>query len=401
MPFCASKCRYCNFYSEPMEKGEVRAVIDAMVREMEWYDLSGVDMVYVGGGSPSAIPEEDLVRLLEYIVSECRCKKGADREKRKGRTSFCEFTVEVNPGQVTVEKLRRMRAAGVNRLSMGAQSLDDGELAMLGRGHKAADVLKAMASAREAGFANISIDLIFAIPGQSLESWIRTLERAIRLGAEHISAYALTYEEGTPLCAARERGEVVAADEELDRAMYETAIDTLAAAGYQQYEISNFARPGFECRHNLKYWANDEYIGIGPAAASWYKGARWTNIGCIDGYTAGTQESHDRGRENTEKISDADGFEGRNQIVLRVEEQRPCATDVACETAVLNLRRIRGIELDEYKRRTGFDAMELFGEVIGKHAAAGLLKVEGGRVFLTRDGLPVADAVLCDFAAAE
>ena len=472
VPFCEGKCRYCGFFSEclggiPYEetgdrsqeivgreeaKGRIGVVIDAMVKEMEGYDLSGVDTVYVGGGSPSAIPEEELTRLLEYVQNRVGHKKGTEAEDERlkgtgtpqplqaafepvlfnrGKTPFCEFTVEVNPGQVTLGKLRKMRALGVNRLSIGAQSFDDDELAFLGRRHKAADVVKCVASARKAGFANISIDLIFAIPGQSMDDWKRMLEEAMRLGVEHISAYALTYEEGTPLHAAREKGEVVPVDEELDRAMYAAAIDMLGAAGYQQYEISNFAKPGYECRHNLKYWANDEYVGIGPAAASWYNGTRWTNVASIDGYVAGIQESHHGGTEDTEKTSDTDRSEGRHHTArargprmsqqahsdgydgghredegrrgnlkqsVRVEEHRPNAKEMACETAVLNLRRMSGIELEEYKRRTGFDAMELFGDVIRKQQGAGMLKVTGGRVFLTREALPVADGVLCGFA---
>jgi len=452
VPFCVTKCRYCGFFSEclggiPHEetgdwsqetvgreeaKGRVGAVIDAMMREMEGYELSRVDTVYVGGGSPSAILEGELARLLEYL------QKGVRPREEKGSDPLWEFTVEVNPGQVALERLRRMRGLGVNRLSMGAQSFDDGELAFLGRRHKASDVKRCVKEAREAGFENVSVDLIFAIPGQGMDSWKRTLDEAVRLGLEHISAYALTYEEGTPLHAAREKGAVVPVDEELDRAMYEMAIDTLKAAGYEHYEISSFARPGFECRHNLKYWANDEYVGIGPSAASWYGGVRWTNIASIDGYIAGTQEPHHRGTEDTQRISDADKSEGRNHIAqasgsrtsrqahsdgydgghgeeerhpggegrrgntmqrVRVDEYRPSVKEMACETAVLNLRRIKGIELGEYKRRTGFDAMELFGEVMRRQVAAGMLKVEAGRMFLTREALPVADSVLCEFAS--
>jgi oxygen-independent coproporphyrinogen-3 oxidase len=456
VPFCAAKCGYCGFYSEIAEvspqssrrtrsdsgdclktdsecesviatsascrrwdeKG-IRLVIDAMMKEMDGYDLSMVDTVYVGGGSPSSIPEGELARLLEYIgvgQKGVRSKMGSDPGKRKGQTPFCskdhgqdahatpevEFTVEVNPGQVTFEKLRRMRELGVNRLSMGAQSFDELELAFLGRRHAVGDVVRSVAAAREAGFANISIDLIFAIPGADMASWKRSLEGAIRLGVEHISAYALTYEAGTPLYAAREEGQVQQVDEELDRGMYEMAIKMLGEAGLQQYEISNFARAGFECRHNHKYWANDEYVGIGPGAASWYGGVRWANEASIEQYVEGMGKKSEIRNPKPETISNNENANSQTKTgTVRVDEHRPSPKELACETAVLNLRRLRGIGLEEYKKRTGFDAMELFGDVVRRYEMAGMLKVDGGRVFLTREALPVADSVLCDFASVE
>jgi oxygen-independent coproporphyrinogen-3 oxidase len=235
-----------------------------------------------------------------------------------------------------------------------------------------------------------------------MASWKRSLEEAIRLGVEHISAYALTYEAGTPLYAAKEEGSVQPVDEELDRAMYEVAIDMLGAAGYGHYEISNFARAGFECRHNHKYWANDEYVGIGPGAASWYGGARWGNEASIEKYVAGQGKKSEIRSTKLETISNDQNPNSQTKIgTVRVDEYRPSAKEVACETAVLNLRRLRGIELEEYKKRTGFDAMELFDQVVRRYETAGMLKVEDGRVFLTREALPVADSVLCDFASVE
>jgi oxygen-independent coproporphyrinogen III oxidase len=368
VPFCASKCRYCSFYSVPAGGQDVRIVIGAMLKELEAYEsfvFAGADTVYVGGGSPSVIPEDELARLLRAVKSKC--------------PKVQEFTVEVNPGQVTFEKLQALREAGVNRLSMGAQSFNDNELAFLGRRHSSRDVMTGVALAREEGFDNISLDLIFALPGSDMASWKRSLDAAVRLEVEHISAYALTYEAGTPLYASREKGDIEPVSEEKDRGMYEAAIDFLAAAGYGQYEISNFAREGFECRHNLKYWANDEYVGIGPAAASWFGGTRWSNIANIDDYVAAIN-----GTGN-----------------LRVDEHRPGPSERACETAVLNLRRTGGILLYEYRTRTGFDAMDIFTGVIRRYATAGMLRVEGGRLFLTREALPVADSVLCEFASLE
>lgn len=368
VPFCVAKCRYCSFYSEPVAGQDVRPVVDAILQELvgyEGYVFAGAGTIYVGGGSPTILPEIELFRLLKAL--RLRCPKAT------------EFTVEANPGQLTFERLQSLREVGVNRLSIGAQSFSDNELAFLGRRHTAHDVMAAVALAREAGFDNISLDLIFALPGSDMATWKRSLDSAIGLGVEHISAYAMTWEAGTPLYAAMEKGEVTPVSEEKDREMYETAIDTLASAGLAQYEISNFAKPGFECRHNQKYWANDEYVGIGPAAASWFDGVRWSNVADINEYLG--------------------AISGNRK--LRIDEHKPGPAERACETAVLNLRRARGIVLYDYRMRTGFDAMELFRAVIQRYAKAGMLKVEGGRVFLTREALPVADSVLCEFASVE
>jgi oxygen-independent coproporphyrinogen-3 oxidase len=288
-----------------------------------------------------------------------------------------EFTIEVNPGQVEKKILGQLRRVGVNRLSIGAQSFTQNELKFLGRGHSVEHIGQAVREAKAAGFDNISLDLIFAIPGSTVESWKYSLQSAIDLGVQHISAYSLTYEEGTPLQQAVVAGEVVPADEEVDRAMYEMAIDELAKAGFEQYEISNFARKGFECRHNLVYWANGPYIGVGPGASSHWQGERRTNIADIRKYAEMVQANAD----------------------VTVEKQRTEPLEIACETAVLNLRRRRGIDLEEFKIKTGFDATVLFAKPIECYKKMGLIGVGAGRVFLTRKALPIADSVLCDFSS--
>jgi len=360
IPFCTAKCQYCGFYSEPIANHNPEKLISAILKEMSRYDLGGaVRTVYIGGGSPSCLPEEQLLRL----VGEC-----PEAE---------EFTIEVNPGQVNEKILGQLRQAGVNRLSIGAQSFNQSELDFLGRSHTVGCIEKAVRQGRQTGFENISLDLIFAIPGSTIKSWKYSLKSAIDLGVEHISAYSLTYEEGTPLQKAVESGEVVPLDEETDRAMYETAIDELAKAGFEQYEISNFARKGFECRHNLTYWENKPYIGIGPAASSYTKGIRSTNIADIKKYI---------------ELIETDGDTIAESKVLSPAE-------IACETAVLNLRRRCGIDLEEFKKQTGFDAMELFAEPIERHKKAGLVKINDGRCFLTYKALPIADSILCDFSS--
>ncbi len=363
IPFCEAKCRYCGFYSELIENHDSGRLVSAIITELGRYDSAiAVQTAYMGGGSPSCLPKDQLLRLVGEIVS--RWPKAE------------EFTIEVNPGQVDKDILSRLHALGVNRLSIGAQSFNTDELDFLGRRHSAADISRAVDAAKQAGFEKTSVDLIFAIPGSTLKSWKHSLHSAIDLGVQHISAYCLTYEEGTPLQKAVAAGEVEPVDEETDRAMYETVIDELEQAGFEQYEISNFARPGFECKHNINYWANKPYIGVGPAAGSYWQNRRTLNIADIKSYIKEIERSED----------------------VIVESESLDNLQVACETAVLNLRRRCGIDLKEFKIRTGYDAMELFAEPIGRYRELGLIDMADGRLFLTRKALPIADSILCDFS---
>ncbi len=365
VPFCRTKCRHCGFYSRPIAEHDADAVIGAMIAEMKRHELGeGIGTIYVGGGSPSCLAPEHLLRLVGYATERC--------------PAATEFTVEINPGQVDGELLLSLRKAGVNRISIGAQSFIQRELDFLGRGHNVDCISQAVQQARTAGFDNVSLDLIFAVPGSSLDSWKYNLRAAIALAADHISAYSLTYEEGTPLAGDVAARLVEPVDEDTDRAMYELTIDELAQAGLDQYEISNFARAGFECRHNLNYWANGSYVGIGPGAASYLMGTRSTNFADISKYV----------RAITNGASVAESSE------TLAGRQR------ACETAILNLRRRCGIDLAEFKSRTGFDAMELFAEPIRTYQEQGLIERNIARIFLSRQALGIADAILCDFAVA-
>ena len=354
IPFCQAKCRYCGFYSEPIKNHDSGRLISAIIAELQkrcQEPFLPVEMVYIGGGSPSCLPEDQLLKLVNYLP----------------KTE--EFTIEVNPGQVNRHILNQLRKAGVNRLSIGAQSFNAGELEFLGRLHTVIDITRAVEAAKEAGFDNIGLDLIFAVPESTVESWEKSVEKAIELEVQHISAYSLTYEENTPLQKMVEAGKVKVLDEETDRSMYETAIDKLEKANFKQYEISNFARPGFECKHNLNYWANKSYIGIGPAAGSYWRGERTLNTSDIKKYI----EAIEKGESIIE------------------ESETPNRLQVACETAVLNLRRRTGINLAEFKKQTGYEATELFSEPISKYKEMGLIEQVDGRLFLTREGLPIAD----------
>lgn len=365
VPFCRTKCRYCGFYSEPIAEHDAAAVVSAMIAEMKRHELGeGIRTIYIGGGSPSCLPPEHLLWLVRHAAQRY--------------PAAAEFTVEVNPGQVDAELLRQLREEGVNRLSVGAQSFIQRELDFLRRGYAVDSIDQVVHQARTAGFDNISLDLIFAVPGSSLQSWKQNLQAAIALAVNHISAYSLTYEDRTPLAKDAAAGLVTPVDEDTDRAMYELTIDELARAGMDQYEISNFARPGFECRHNLNYWANGSYVGIGPGATSYLNGARNTNVADIHEYLRA--------------ISTGSSAAGASETLT--------ARERACETAVLNLRRRCGIDLAEFSSRTGFDPMELFAEPIRTYREQGLIEKNEGRIFLTREALGIADSILCDFALA-
>lgn len=364
IPFCSRKCRYCAFYSVVAEVQTQQQYLDALRREWFLYDSPApFSTVFLGGGSPTAMDRGLLFDLVGWM--------------NRLRLPQAEFSIEVNPGQTDASFFDELLRRGINRISIGAQSFSDDELGFLGRIHSASDVVKCFSDARAAGFDNIGLDLMFAIPGSTLRDWQTTLHKAIDLNPAHISAYSLTYEGDTPLVQAMQSGHITPIDEDLDRAMYETAMDTLESAGLNQYEISNFARPGFECRHNLRYWHNKPYLGFGPAAASCYRGKRTENVSDLESYIKAIQDGQ---------------FAYESQQVLT-------PLDVACETAVLNLRVRPGIHPETFKQRTGFDIMQLFAAPIAGHLAQNHLEWHNENLRLTRSALAITDKILCDFAA--
>ncbi len=336
----------------------------AVRREMSMYAYNDpFKTIFLGGGSPSALDESLLLELIKWAGQH--------------RQSEAEFTVEVNPGQTSLRLFQQLKACGVNRISIGAQSFDDKELAFLGRIHNVADIERCVEDARTAGFVNVGLDLIFAIPGSTIRIWEKSLHRAIGLDPQHLSAYSLTYEGDTPLVESLNAGQIERVDEEIDRQMYELTIDRLESAGFEHYEISNFARPGFECQHNLRYWQNDSYIGLGPAAASWYNVKRTENAADLEKWLQSIN----------------------NGQFAYDHEQTLSAGEIACETAVLNLRTRFGMMPVEFQRQTGYNMQRLFAEPIKQHLQDGLLEWHNGRLRLTRQALPIADKILCDFAA--
>jgi len=366
VPFCQAKCRYCGFYSEPIGPHDPQRLVRALLRELDLHrQVESIRTAYIGGGSPTALPQDLLVDLVRTIAA------------RYPRIE--EFTVECNPSQTGHGLLGRLREAGVNRVSIGVQSFHPHELELLGRCHNVKQIGQAVGQAKAGGFDNVGVDLIFAIPGSTIESWRSCLESAIALEVQHVSAYSLSFEQGTPLDKSRQEGRLQVVNEEMDRDMYQLTIQTLQEAGFEHYEVSNFARPGFACQHNIGYWLNRPFIGIGPSAASYWKGRRTTNVADIARYITDIES----------------GFDPVVEIVV------PTGLDRLCETAVLNLRMRDGIDLERFAEETGCDAMDVFAEPIRLHQGLGLIGIDADRVRLTDEALPIADSVLCDFTDIE
>ena len=315
----------------------------------------------MGGGTPTVMPAEPLRRILTSVP-------GAGAPD-------VEFTVEANPSSADELKLELLREAGVNRVSFGAQSFHPADLAVLDRLHDPAHIPEAVSLARRAGFDNINLDLIFGVPGQTLDRWLDSLRRAIDLGVEHIACYSLMYEEGTALTRQRQLNLITPCDEESEAAMFEQTADLLTAAGYEHYEVSNFARPGRHCRHNLIYWRNEEYVGVGPSAVSYVDGVRSKNVADVRRYVL------------TELA----------RATTPVETESLQGEAHARETAVQLLRLTAGIGVREFRAETGYDPLELFAGPISRFVRSGHLSADGGRIRLTRRGLLVANRVMAEF----
>lgn len=353
VPFCARKCPYCAFFSRPAEPESVSAWLAGIGRELDRLPGDFVPQsIFLGGGTPTALTESDLARLLDLLRAR------VDPEKAG------EWTCEANPGTLTPAKAALLKAGGVNRLSIGAQSFDDATLKRLGRIHAAAEARAAVALARAAGFDHVGLDVIYGVPGVPRSSFEADVEAAMALDPEHVSCYCLEFEEGTPFAFRAQRGEF-AVSGNAQRAQYDWARQQLAAGGWAHYEISNFAKPGRECRLNLLYWSGGEYLGVGPAAHSHWRGVRWGN----------SQELPEWKREFEERLE-------------------PAAK--ARETLVMGLRRIAGWGRAEFRAATGFDYDDLRGREIADLAAKGMLVIEPDRLRLAEDALFVSDSVFAE-----
>jgi oxygen-independent coproporphyrinogen-3 oxidase len=409
VPFCARKCRYCSFASVDAH--------DAALREA--YVGAMADTVFFGGGTPSLLAPEQLVRILRAMRDAGLLRSpSATRDPDPGTRDILEVTLEANPGTVDRAKLAALREAGFDRLSLGAQSFDDAALRLLGRIHTARETGEAVRAARDAGFDNVSLDLIAALPGQTLETLTADLRAAAGLGVEHVSGYLLTVEPGTPLAEAVAHGEIRLPDEALQAEMLLRAADELGAAGLARYEISNYAKPGFECRHNVKYWTGAPYLGFGPAAHSFTpacgralrdrlpqvpeSGAPGlpaeAGIGRFTAEAGGNAQTWGLRRANVPDVGD---------YVRRLRSREsPIATREALtreqrmfETVFLGLRMARGMNLAAFARAFGEELDARHGATARRLVDQGLLERADGCLRLTRKGLPVADSVMAEFVS--
>lgn len=359
VPFCAHRCGYCNFAVVAGRDGLASRYLGAIAQEAGL--LPGphpVDTLYFGGGTPTRLVDADLARLAEIVLRQRPLAPGA------------EWTVEANPAELTPERIGSLAALGVTRLSLGAQSLRDAKLRALERDHTGADVRRCVGAALEAGL-RVSVDLIFAAPGETLAEWLEDVRGVIELGPHHMSVYGLTYERGTRFWSRRLRGELTELEEGPQRAMYEGAIDALGAAGLTHYEVSNFALPGHQSRHNLVYWAGGSYYALGPGAARYVGGVRETNH-----------------RSTTTYLRRIEG--GLSPVAEReslTPEQR------ARERLVFGLRRLAGWSRRGFAEATGFEIEELAGAAIQKFVKLGLLDASHDHVRLTREGLLLSDSL--------
>ena len=364
IPFCARKCAYCDFesYAGRLDRADeyVSRVVGEMRRARAEYGLLGVPSVYIGGGTPSLLDLRQISALFRGIEENFSLKGDA------------EISMEANPGTVTRGSLRGIRQAGVNRLSFGAQAAQDGLLQTLGRIHRWADVENAAEWARDAGIFNYNIDLMYALPGQRAEDFEETLARALLLDPKHISCYSLILEPGTPLAARAERGEIAVPDDDAAIGMQRLAQRMAGARGLMRYEISNYALPGFECRHNVAYWTRRNYLGFGCAAHSFMNGERFSNPS-FDAYMRG------EGRENAEFVSREGAME---------------------ETVMLETRMTRGLSLADFQNSFGAEDARRLLDGAKALAKIGLVRVENGFLFLTDEGLDVQNAVVLSLAEA-
>jgi len=409
VPFCATKCRYCAFYSTPDHTETMAAYVDAVAAELQpWTRRLAPQTIFIGGGTPSVLPAPLLQKLFERLqrflavpwIDErpVELSVGSDRradrvlKTRRARRSrptgdepqeipeTVEWTVECNPATVSPEKMAVFQTAGVNRISLGVQSLEDSLLLTLGRIHTAETALATYRALRAAGFDNLNLDLMFGLPGQTLEQWRSTLARAIDLQPEHFSTYCLSFEEDTEFFKLFQAGRLQHhAEREL--AMYELAIETLAAAGYHQYEISNFAKPGRECRHNIAGWEGRDYLGLGPSACSTVAGRRWQNIANIDQYVGGWRASLPASRAASVPL------EPRPPVIEFAEHVSE--TMRAAERMAFGMRMNAGVPAEVVRGRWDQQVSELL--------AAELVEWHAGRLQPTKRGILFADEVAAAF----
>lgn len=366
IPFCAQKCFYCDFPSFARKDHLRKAYIEALNKEIislrEKHNNLEINTIFIGGGTPSVLEADELECLLKEVAKLNMAKD-------------IEYSMECNPGNLTEEKLEVMKKYGVNRISMGLQAKQDNLLKGLGRIHNYKTFKENFLLAKKVGFNNINVDLMFGLPNQRLNEWEETLREIISLEPAHISAYSLIIEEGTAFYNLYENDKLKLPTEEEERKMYHLAKKILEENGFNQYEISNYAKEGKECRHNLAYWNMDNWIGVGSAAASYINGKRIKNISSVEEYINSIK---DKGEAVEEIINNS-------------------KNDNMEEFMFMGLRKINGIDENEFKNRFSMNINDVYGEILNKYIGEGLLIRESGRIFLSEKGIEISNVIMADF----
>lgn len=400
VPFCVKKCSYCDFLSGPAGEDTIRNYFDALQTEIGSYqgrtDDYFVSSIFIGGGTPSSVDLNYITGLLDFIREVF-----IPGSNPRSSSNPPEVTIEVNPGTVDRKKLTEYRKAGINRLSFGLQSADDKELMLLGRIHSFSQFKENYLLARETGFTNINIDLMSALPGQTVKDWETTLHTVAELKPEHISAYSLIIEEGTPFhefYGQGKKAEKSLPDEETDRQIYHRTKRILEEYGYHRYEISNYAREGFECRHNTAYWNLSEYLGLGLGASSLIDHTRFHNLTDLRDYINRCHQYADmhilpqqliKSGSLPKRMDDLIGLRKDVEVLSEKQQMEECM--------FLGLRLSKGISKTAFYQRFGKPIVEIYGDVLKSQEKNGLVVVSGDRIQLTEYGIDISNRVLSDY----
>ncbi|HEL0027212.1 radical SAM family heme chaperone HemW [Streptococcus equi] len=358
IPFCTQICYYCDFSKVFIKNQPVDAYLEALIKEFESYQINSLKTLYIGGGTPTAIT----AKQLDYLLSHLQQHLQLDQLE--------EFTIEANPGDLTEDKIAVLRQSAVNRISLGVQTFNDKQLKQIGRSHTEAQIYTTIASLKEAGFQNMSIDLIYALPGQTIQQVKENVAKALALDIPHLSLYSLILEHHTVFMNKMRRGKLQLPTEDLEAEMFEYIISEMEANGFEHYEISNFTKPGFESRHNLMYWNNDEYFGCGAGASGYLNGIRYRNRVPIQHYLKAV----------------ADGNARLSEEVLTKEEMME-------EELFLGLRKKSGVSVSRFQEKFGLSFESRYGSVVRELQAQGLLVKDKDFVRMTKKGLFLGDSV--------
>ncbi|MFP9085364.1 radical SAM family heme chaperone HemW [Streptococcus equi] len=358
IPFCTQICYYCDFSKVFIKNQPVDAYLEALIKEFESYQISSLKTLYIGGGTPTAIT----AKQLDYLLSHLQQHLQLDQLE--------EFTIEANPGDLTEDKIAVLRQSAVNRISLGVQTFNDKQLKQIGRSHTEAQIYATIASLKEAGFQNISIDLIYALPGQTIQQVKENVAKALALDIPHLSLYSLILEHHTVFMNKMRRGKLQLPTEDLEAEMFEYIISEMEANGFEHYEISNFTKPGFESRHNLMYWNNDEYFGCGAGASGYLDGIRYRNRIPIQHYLKAV----------------ADGNARLSEEVLTKEEMME-------EELFLGLRKKSGVSVSRFQEKFGLSFESRYGPVVRELQSQGLLVEDKDFIRMTKKGLFLGDSV--------